>query len=261
MFLRELAGGLYEPSDKRVRVVLGDRTIVDTTRAVLVWEPRRIVPSYAVPVDEVQAELLPAADGSPASAPSAADQDVLHPGIAFRVHTLEGESLTVRAGQATADAAAFRPVEPALADYVILDFFAFDAWYEEDERIVGHPRDPFHRIDILHSSRRVRVELDGRVLAESSRPYLLFETNLPVRFYLPPEDVRTDVLQRSLTRTYCAYKGEASYWSLDGVDVAWSYEHPLRDAAEVAGRIAFFNERADFAVDGQRLSRPRTPWS
>src|SRR5215216_4870377 len=113
------------------------------------------------------------------------------------------------------EAAAFRLADPALAGHVLVDFGAFDAWYEEDERNLAHPRDPFHRIDIVHSSRHVRVERDGRVLAESSTPYLLFEPPLPVRYYLPREDVRTDLLRPSEKRTSCAYKGEASYWALD----------------------------------------------
>ena len=114
----------------------------------------------------------------------------------------------------------------------------------------------------MHSSRHVRVESDGEVLAESARPYLLFETQLPVRFYLPAEDVRTDVLTPSDTSSACAYKGEASYWSFGAVgDVAWTYRRPLREAAEVTDRIAFFNERVDVVVDGERLERPITPWS
>ena len=271
VFFRELAGGLYEPTAKRIRVVLGDQTVVDTTRAVLVWEPRRVVPSYAVPAEDLVAEVLPLS--GPADAGVAAvdgvslgDRKVLDPSIPFQVHTLDGEELTVRAGPATAGGAAFRPSDPELAGYVILDFDAFDAWYEEDERLLSHPRDPFHRIDILHSSRHVRVERDGQVLAESSQPYLLFETNLPVRFYLPPEDVRMETLEPSSTRSYCAYKGEASYWSLVGEargvpDVAWTYRQPLREATELTGRIAFFNERVDIVVDGEPLPRPRTPWS
>jgi uncharacterized protein (DUF427 family) len=89
----------------------------------------------------------------------------------------------------------------------------------------------------------------------------VFEPPLPVRYYLPVEDVRTDLLRPSDSRTFCAYKGQASYWSLDGVDVAWTYLEPLREAAEVTGRIAFFNERVDLVVDGVRLERPWTPWS
>ena len=146
-----------------------------------------------------------------------------------------------------------------------MNFAAFDAWYEEDERNVGHPRDPFHRIDVLPSSRQVRMELDGQVLAQSSRPALLFETMLPARYYLPRDDIRAE-LTPSSTRTWCAYKGQASYWSAaagDRVvpDLAWTYEQPRHDAAQVRGLIAFFNERLDVIVDGERLERPITPWS
>jgi uncharacterized protein (DUF427 family) len=145
---------------------------------------------------------------------------------------------------------------------VILDHHGFDAWYEEDEPVVGHPRDPFHRVDMRRSSRHVRVELDGEPLAESSRATLLFETSLPTRFYLPREDVLID-LHPSGKRTYCPYKGQASYWSLDvpgrtHQDVAWSYEDPLQDAAPITGLVAFFDERVDVVLDGERRPRPRT---
>jgi uncharacterized protein (DUF427 family) len=174
--------------------------------------------------------------------------------------------MNVRAADQTRDSAAFRPADLDLSSHVILDFAAFDAWYEEDERLIAHPRDPFHRLDILPSSRDVRIELDGTLLARSTRPHLLFEGNvLPVRFYLPPEDLRVP-LQPSPTRTSCAYKGEASYWTPDlprGTvqDLAWSYETPLKDAAPLAGLVCFFNERVDVTLDGELLPRPRTPWS
>ena len=160
------------------------------------------------------------------------------------------------------EAAGFRAADPALAGYVIVDFDAFDAWYEEDERNVGHPRDPFHRIDIVRSSRHVRVERGGLLLAQSTDPYMLFEPPLPVRYYLPAEDVRTDLLAPSDTRTFCAYKGQASYLSLDDeADIAWTYPAPLREAAVVTDRVAFFDERVDMIIDGTPLERPVTPWS
>jgi uncharacterized protein (DUF427 family) len=258
----------YEPIDKRIRGTLGDHAVVDTRRALLVWEPKRVVPSYAVPIEDIDAELDPAPNGEPATgaapelrAPQLGGRTILDPSIPFAVHTTEGEPLVVRARGAERGPDAFRPSDDALAGHVILDFDAFDAWYEEDERNVGHPRDPFHRIDIVHSSRHVRVARDGEILAETIAPYLLFEPPLPVRYYFAPEDVRTDVLRPSPTSTFCAYKGEASYLSLDGEDVAWSYPAPLREAAEVTGRIAFFNEHVDIVVDGAPLERPVTPWS
>jgi uncharacterized protein (DUF427 family) len=259
-----VAEGLHEPSDKRVRVEHGGHIVADTDRAVLVWEPRRIVPSYAIPTEDVRAELEPA-DPVP-GLPDPAALAMLHPGIPFAVHTTEGRSLTVSTPAGRAPASAFRPDDPALSGYVILDFFSFDAWFEEDERIVGHPRDPFKRIDVRRSSRHVRIELDGRVLAESSRPILLFETGLPVRFYLPREDVRTELLRPTSTRTWCAYKGEASYWSLDVgehtlEDLVWTYEQPLGDAADVVGRLAFFDERVDVVLDGVPREQPDTEFT
>jgi uncharacterized protein (DUF427 family) len=271
VLMQELGVLRYEPTEKRIRGMLGEETVIDSTRAMLAWEPKRIVPTYAVPVDDVDGEIAAAPtdaaaagepDGVPAmGAPMLGDRAVLDPSIPFGVHTAEGQPVQIisRGGRR---AEAFRAEDPAFADLVIVDFGAFDAWYEEDERNVGHPRDPFHRIDIVHSSRQVRVELGGETLAESSRPYLLFEPPLPVRYYLPRDDVHADLLEPSDTRTFCAYKGRASYWSTAGEDdVAWTYTEPLREAAEVTGRVAFFNERVDIRVDGSLLERPVTPWS
>jgi uncharacterized protein (DUF427 family) len=271
-----LAGGLaelrHEPTAKRIRAVLNGGTVVDTTRALLVWEPRRIVPSYAVPGDDVAADLVPtdkaAADAAGtlgARMPELSARPVFDPSVPFAVHSTEGRPADLRAGGQNRPGAGFYPADPDLAGYVVLDFGAFDAWYEEDELNVGHPRDPFHRIDVLPSSRHVQVELDGHLLAESSRPALLFETMLPARYYLPAGDVRAE-LTPSATRSYCAYKGQASYWSAtvgDRVvpDIDWTYRQPLHDATQVRGFIAFFNERLDVVVDGERLQRPITPWS
>jgi uncharacterized protein (DUF427 family) len=270
--LFEQLGALrHEPTEKRIRGVLGGETVIDSTRALLVWEPKRIVPTYAVPEQDVAAAIAP--DGAVADEPEgvpaiggmrtgAPPVAVLDPSIPFAVHTADGDPVTLRTRDGTGEAAGFRPADPALAGYVVVDFDAFDAWYEEDERNVAHPRDPFHRIDIVHSSRHVRVLADGEVLADSTRPCLLFEPPLPVRYYLPREDVRMDLLRPSDTRTQCAYKGGATYWATaDGGDVAWTYEAPLREASEVTGFVAFFNERVDLEVDGRVLERPITPWS
>jgi uncharacterized protein (DUF427 family) len=272
VLMAELGSLRYEPTEKRIRATLDGETVIDSTRALLVWEPKRVVPTYAVPADDIDGEIAAAAAAdaateSPAGiaamgAPRLGDRVVLDPSVAFSVHTTDGEPLTIRAQGGELEAAAFRPSDPALAGFVLLEFDAFDAWYEEDERNFAHPRDPFHRIDIVHGSRHVRVELDGTTLAESSRPCLLFEPPLPVRYYLPREDVRVDLLDPSDTRSACAYKGEASYFSVPGADdVAWTYPEPLREASEVAGYVAFFNERVDIVVDGERLERPITPWS
>jgi uncharacterized protein (DUF427 family) len=256
----------HEPIEKRIRARIGEETVVDTTRALLVYEPKRVVPSYAIPDADIAGEVVSA----PVAGNALCDADldliagrpVLDPRVPFSVHTADGEVVVVRSTAAGREAAGFRVADPALAGHVVLAFEDFDAWYEEEERNLGHPRDPFHRIDFVHGSRHVRIERDGVVLAESSRPVLVFEPPLPVRYYLPPEDVRTDLFTPSDTRSRCAYKGEASYWSLPDVeDVAWFYPAPLREAGEVKDRIAFFDEMVDVVVDGDRRERPVTPWS
>ena len=262
----------HEPTAKRIRAELGGETVVDSTRAVLVWEPRRVVPSYAVPAEDVRGELVPAgqAAAAPAGDVGVALADVtalrvLDPRVPFTVHSAEGEMVDVHAAGQHRPGAGFRPADPDLAGLVILDFGAFDAWYEEDEQNVGHPRDPYHRIDVLPSSRPVRLELEGQVLAVSSRPALLFETMLPTRYYLPRADVTAELVPSS-TRTWCAYKGQASYFSAQVggrlvPDIAWSYPDPRHDADRVRDLIAFFDERVDVTLDGERRARPVTPWS
>ncbi|HZN19570.1 MAG TPA: DUF427 domain-containing protein [Micromonosporaceae bacterium] len=289
--LRELLLGSfpelrYEPTPKRIRATVGDTTVVDSDRAILVWEPRWVVPYYAVPAEDVRADLLlPAGGGAPDTglelvrlAHQGVDggASIVRPGPgAFTSHTAPGTELSLHFTGGERERAGYRLDDPALTGYVGLDFDAFDAWWEEDEQVVAHPRDPFHRIDVRRSSRRVRVELDGLVLADTCQPRLLFETHLPTRFYLPLEDVDLGQLRPSLTRTWCAYKGEASYWARDPgsadsgsagpgtepVDLAWSYPKPLPEAAEIAGMIAFFDERVDIEVDGEPQERPVTPWS
>jgi uncharacterized protein (DUF427 family) len=143
-----------------------------------------------------------------------------------------------------------------------------DAWYEEDERAYAHARDPYKMgVDVRRSARHVRVEHAGVTLAETRRPFVLFETGLPVRYYFPAEDVRMDLLAPSPTITTCAYKGQASYWSArvggqESADIAWTYREPLVVATPVAGAIAFFQERVDaIFVDGEQVERPETQWS
>jgi uncharacterized protein (DUF427 family) len=260
----------HEPTRKRVRAELGGEVVVDSTEAVMVWEPHRVIPAYAVPREHVRGELPPAPAGAEPAEPLgfrlADGTTVLDPSVPFAVHSTDGEPLSLSAAGQTREGVAFRPADPDLAGHVVLDFDGFDAWYEEDEQIVVHPRDPFHRLDILPSSRHVHVELDGVVLAESARARLLFDGPiLPVRAYLPPDDIRVR-LRPSRTRTRCPHKGEATYWSvdLDGYivhDLAWSYENPLPEAALLAGLVCFFSERADLIFDGRPEPRPHTPWA
>ncbi|MGB6206926.1 DUF427 domain-containing protein [Mycobacterium sp.] len=250
--MRDLLGGAlpslrYEPTDKRLRIDLDGEPVADTVDGLLVWEPRRVVPTYAVPERDISARLE-----SAGRVDELADLPVLVPTNPFTAHSCSGEMFDVVIGAARRPSAAFRPDDPDLAGYLTFDFSAFD-WREEDEPIVAHPHDPFKRIDILASSRHVRIEWEGRLLAESSRPLLLFETLLPIRYYLPLADVVVN-LEPTDTVSYCAYKGRASYFSVPNgpADVAWTYHQPLHEAEPVTDLVAFFNERVDIIVEGGR---------
>jgi uncharacterized protein (DUF427 family) len=238
----------FEPTPKRVRAELGGSTFADSTRALLVWEPGRVVPVYAFPQADVRQERLrPAAD-------PVADA---HGGA---------ELLDATRDRGVERNAAWRYADPDLRNHVAVAWESMDRWLEEDEEVYGHPRDPFHRVDARQGSRHVRVTLDDALLADSRRPVLVFETGLPTRYYLPRDDVLEDALEPSATATICAYKGRASYWSVrdagpPGRDLAWSYLDPLPDARPLAGLVAFLAERCDVTVDGERQARPRTQWS
>jgi uncharacterized protein (DUF427 family) len=240
-----------EPSTKRVRVYLGGETVVDTVRPSLVWEIP-YYPTYYFPVEDVRTDLL-IPDGNVERSPSRGD----------------GKTFTVKVNGKEAAGAALRytesPIEE-LRDLVRFEWDAMDAWFEEDEQVFVHPRDPYHRVDILGSSRHVRVEVDGVTVAESSSPRLLFETGLPVRYYLPKTHVRMDLLEHTDTVTSCPYKGQAEYWSIrvgDQVhkDLAWSYPQPIVESAKVATLIAFYNEKLDIYVDGVKQERPKSPFA
>jgi uncharacterized protein (DUF427 family) len=260
----------YEPTPRRIRAELSGKTVLDSITGALVWEPGRVVPQYAVPIDDIAADLTEAGpDEGDRRGPGPVTLNgrrVLTPSTGFGVHTTEGTSFTVRTGDAERPGAAFRPADLDLAHLAVLDFAAFDTWREEEEEVVSHPRDPFHRVDVRRSTRHVRVELDGQVLAESDRPSMVFETGLPVRHYLPPEDVDTSLLEPSTAVTACAYKGIAAYRSLvlperTVPDLVWTYADPLPDAVAITGLLCFFEERVDLTVDGVRHERPVSPWS
>jgi uncharacterized protein (DUF427 family) len=229
-----------ERGAKRIRAYLGGELIADTTRPLLVWEKPNY-PAYYFPAADVRTEALQP-DGGTARSPSRG----------------EARTLTLKVADRTVPRAALlydeSPFEE-LRDTIRLEWNAMDAWFEEDEQVFTHPRDPYTRVDILPSSRHVRVEVDGVTIAETAKPTLLFETRLPTRYYLPQTHVRMDLLEPTATVTHCPYKGQASYWSLqtgDAVhaDLAWSYRTPLPESQKIAGLIAFYNDRVDLYVDG-----------
>ena len=239
-----------EQGAKRVRAYLAGRLVADTRRPALVWEIP-YYPAYYLPLADVAAALAPT--GKTEHSPSRGDAQLFD----------------VRVEGAVAEGAARRyPDSPltALRDLVRIDWAAMDEWLEEDEPVYTHPRDPYKRVDILASSRHVRVEIDGVTVADSVRPHILFETSLPPRYYLPLPDVRTELLVPSDTSSHCPYKGTAGYWSVDtgrGVhpDLVWIYRAPLPESQKVAGLACFYNEKVDLYLDGELQDRPRSHFS
>ncbi|MEO8827227.1 DUF427 domain-containing protein [Lapillicoccus sp.] len=255
-----------QPVDLRLRADAGGDTVVDTVAAWLVWEPRRVVCSFAVPVTDIVGRLVPSADGGTTGTDLSGLPPVLTPRDPFAVHSTPGTVHDIETADGTLAAAAFVPEDPDLDGYAILDWDAFSRWREEEEILVGHPRQPLHRVQCLTSSRHIVVEIGGEVVADSRAPVLLLETDLPPRWYLPRADVRMDLLTRSPSHTTCAYKGKASYYSttaggqpLD--DIAWTYADPEHDGVPVRDLLCFYVEHTNTIVDGERVGRPVTDWS
>jgi uncharacterized protein (DUF427 family) len=233
----------FEDSPRRVRAMLGERVVADSRRAKLMHETGHL-PVYYFPREDVDQALLEPTDHSTRC-------------------PFKGDALwwSIRDGDRVVENAAWSYPEPLkgappLAGYLALEWRAVDRWLEEDEEIEGHPRDPYTRVDIRRSSRHVTVSLDGQTLAETRSPKLLFETSLPPRIYVPSEDIRGESLAPSATRTYCPYKGRASYWSADVGgrlvdDVAWSYPEPFPEAEKVRDHLSFLHEELLVEVDGE----------
>ncbi|MDX1689815.1 MAG: DUF427 domain-containing protein [Acidimicrobiia bacterium] len=240
-----------EPSTKRVRAILGGEVVVDTTAPLLVWE-KPYYPTYYLPERDVDVELL-VDTGERDRSPSRGTSEV--------------HDVKTSAASAPGAARWYREAEiEEISGHVRLDWDAMDAWFEEDEEVYVHPRDPYTRVDVLQSSRHVRIEVDGVTVADSRAPRFLFETGLPRRAYLPKTDVRLDLLTPSDTRTHCPYKGTAEYYSLDvegetHEDVVWWYRHPTHESRAIAGYVCFYDERVDVYVDGQLQDRPESPFA
>jgi uncharacterized protein (DUF427 family) len=239
-----------EQSPKRVRAYLAGELVADTRTPYLVWE-WPYYPAYYFPAGDVRAELVPS--GELQHSPSRGDAQVCD----------------IKVAGAHARGAALRypdsPIE-ALRGLVRLDWASMSEWFEEDEPVYVHPRDPYSRVDILASTRHVRVEIDGVTVADSRQPRILFETGLPARYYLPLTDLRMDLLRPSGTQSHCPYKGTAAYWSVDTgravhPDVVWIYRTPLPESQKVAGLACFYNEKVDLHLDGELQERPRTHFS
>jgi len=242
------------PSPKWLRVFFGGEVIADSRRVILLREKGQL-PVYYFPQQDVRMDRLLASDLKPYRPPK---------GVASHWSVQVGERIAENA------AWGYLAPEPVCADlkgYIAFDWNAMDAWFEEDEEVFVHARDPYKRIDVIHSSRHVRVVVAGETVAETRRPALLFETGLPTRYYIPKMDVRMDLLVPSETHTGCAYKGRASYYSVQVgetlvEDIAWYYPFPNPEVGKIQNLVCFFNERVDaLFVDGELMPKPKTPWS
>jgi len=239
-----------EPNPKWIRGVHGGHTVVDSRRSSWVWEVP-YYPAWYFPIDDVAADLR--ANSGTVRSPSRG----------------EGARYDLVIGDVVVPDAAWRhlesPVEE-LRELVRIEWAAMDSWFEEDVEVFVHPRSPQTRVDVLASSRHVRVLVDTEVVADSVRPSILFETGLPPRFYLPKPDVRMDLLTPTDSTSGCPYKGFASYWdvTVGGTvhhDLAWSYRTPLPESVGVAGMISFYDEKVDIELDGVMQDRPRTKFA
>ncbi|MGB3827493.1 MAG: DUF427 domain-containing protein [Ornithinimicrobium sp.] len=230
------------PVARRMRATFDGVTVVDTTQALYVWEHPHY-PQFYIPAADVDTSVL--VDG--------ADQEKTAQGMSSVQSLVHGERRVDRAGRLLGEAA----IEGLEATYRF-EWDAMDAWFEEDEQVFVHPRSPYVRVDALRSSRRVRIEKDGVVLADSTSPVVLLETGLPARFYLPRTDLAWEHLVPVDTQTKCPYKGiTTGYWSVSVngtsyADLAWSYDFPVRECAPIAGLVCFYNEKVDVFIDGVR---------
>jgi uncharacterized protein (DUF427 family) len=242
----------FDPVPFRLRGLFAEEAVFDTVAAKLLYETGHL-PVYYVPEEDLHQDLLE---------PSGTQTHCPHKGKAsYR---------SIRVGDRFEPDAVWAYREPIASAAFLAGHAAFywgklDEWFVEDEQILGHPRDPYHRIDTYLTTRPVRVSIDGELVAESTRTLALFESGLPPRFYLPVEDVRVS-LEPSEKKTRCAYKGVASYWHVrvgDTLheDIAWTYPEPEHDGRAIGGLVCFFNERVDLEWDGEAQERPVTQWS
>ena len=237
-----------ERSSRRVRTYFGGNLIADSEHVLLVYETKR-PPAYWFPIADVRMEHLERKEQSQQAA------DIIWWRLVGKGRIAQARAYTKPTGD-----------RAALEGHLTFYWDQMDAWFEEDEEVFVHPRDPYTRVDTVHSSRHVRVEIDGVTLGETRRPILLFETGLPTRYYIPKLDVRMDLLERSESVTRCPYKGVARYWSArvgDKLvkDIVWSYPAPIPECPKVENLFSFYNEHVDLYVDGVLQDRPITPFS
>ncbi|KAL1964925.1 hypothetical protein VTN77DRAFT_6278 [Rasamsonia byssochlamydoides] len=231
--------GYSEDVVRRVRVLFGGKFVVDAQRPKLVWEH----PSYPIFYF--------------------AKSDVCLDNLQNAKTRTTAEIYDLVVGDRVAAGAVTVIQGGDFHDLVKVAFDKADAWFEEDERIYVHPKDPYKRIDILPSSKHIRVEIDGVEVANTKKPKLLYETGLPIRSYIPMTDVRLDLLTPSDRVTSCPYKGDANYLEVHlpspkktKEGLVWWYKTPTVECAGIKGHVAFYDEEVDVWVDGVKQERP-----
>lgn len=243
----------FEPSPRWVRATVNAVAVASSRRARLLRPPDGM-PAYYFPAADVRQDLL---------TPSGAVREDSRYGPAALYTLTVGERVVTEAAWTyTAPPAG----GPALAGYFAFEWKKMDAWFEEDEQIYVHARDPYKRIDVCHSSRHIEVYVAGEKVADSRRPLLLFETGLPTRYYLPKADVRMDRLVPSGLHTQCPYKGTASYYSIQAggqlyQNYVWYYPFPIPECPKIENLLAFYNEKVDIVLDGEPQPRPQTKFA
>ncbi|MET1028799.1 MAG: DUF427 domain-containing protein [Dongiaceae bacterium] len=251
----------FEPTQRRLRVEVGGEWLVDTTRGMILIESGH-EPVYYFPRADVRFDLLQASSHT-SHCPYKGKAAYWH--VVLKDRRIENAVWGYPKPLATAPGhvAPTGPGGESLSEYVAFYWNKMDRWFEEDEEVFVHARDPYKRIDSLASKRRVEVVVGGEIIAASRDAIFLFETGLPVRYYLPRSDIRADILADSAQQTRCPYKGLASYHRVvvNGIDhgeIAWYYAEPIPETCRIKGRVAFYNEKVDaILLDG--IAVPKLP--
>ena len=234
-----------EPLRRRMSVELGGTIVARSDDAVLLFEPARYPVAY-FPAGDIAEGVL-----------RSSDHRTVHPDLGDTrwFDVVGGDGEVARRG-------AWQHVDPpaALRGAVAFAWRAMDAFYEEDERILGHAADPYHRIDIRRTSRHLVVRDGDTVVADTRAPLVLYESGFAPRWYVPRADVVAEALHPVETQTFCPYKGVASYYDVGGArSAAWSYRAPFDDMSRIADLVSFEPDKVTVTIDGETLETAPGP--
>ena len=230
-----------EPLRRRMRVMFAGAAIAQSDDVVILHEPGRYPVAYFRKADIADGVL------------SQTERVTHHPELGattwYAVH--RGEHEAPRGAWEHTDLPAFAGI---LADRIAFAWHAMDAFYEEDERILGHAADAYHRIDIRQTSRHLLARDGDDVVAETHRPLVLYESGFAPRWYVPREDVRAQALTPVDRQTFCPYKGLCDYYDIgEAGRAAWSYADAYTEVDRIAGHISFEPDKVTVTIDGERL--------